>query len=132
MVDWRNGSAHAVLATARRVGFEALPTWNEVNGATGEFSLEPTDVAFILSARDRDLGLLVASKPGSSRLAKCVKVTPANCLNGQTFGCGMHESAFAVRSLTGSRACKAYCRPTEWRTSTKSPSSILLLTLFCS
>ena len=72
VVDWHNGSAHSVLATARRVGFEALPASNAVNSAAKDaLWLAPTDVAFVVSSRDRDFGILVASKPDPSKIAKC-------------------------------------------------------------
>ena len=72
VVDWATGVAGKTLANARRIGFEAVPAWNVVNGAAGGFLLDQSDVAFVISAADRDFGVLVASKPGTSRLNKCV------------------------------------------------------------
>ena len=56
---------------ARRVGFEALAAWNAVNSTSDGCYLDASDVAFVISACDRDFGVLVASKPGTGRHAKC-------------------------------------------------------------
>ena len=71
VVDWRDGQASRVLATARRVGFEALAAWNAVNGVAAGLCLDATDAAFVISTGDRDFGVLVASQPGTGRHAKC-------------------------------------------------------------
>ncbi len=71
VLDWRNGQAPEVLATARRIGFEALASWNAANSAADGLHLDATDVAFVISACDRDFGVLVASKAGTGRHAKC-------------------------------------------------------------